>query len=284
MFHRFSELPADTRRQIWLATLGPMTLAFTDQQEPPKDDEEAEVSAWRSDPDLDLTGLPQEEVDYYLRPPSPPLFANFRRYYGHVALPDGMRRMLFTVKSSVAYLACKESRDSLRFKFAEPPGPGGGPIVYEINNYIGFWHEDESSMDGKDHNWVRQHLTSLQDLTFEMMFTLTYEYGGSHWLRPWFPLFEGWYNSKYGDDTPPFWTRVISYQEGTFEDEWLTPENYLLMKKMVLRKRIEAYAPRMEDWGLYLTEKWDFSIYEASAHELRNVAKFLEKNRPLWDE
>lgn len=309
MFTRFSELPADLRRKIWLATLGPMTLTFTGQ-EPPEDEVMRDIS------ELDLTGLPQEEVDYYLRPP---LFLNFTRYYGHVALPDGTSQMLFTVKSSAAYLACKESREFLRFVFAEPPRPSGGlpswfrfdidtirvkdiclpilaqhdwfvqtqnlmiAIIYEIEDYMGFQTDGYYDTEGKDHDWVRQNLTSLRDLTFEMMFARTYDKGGSHWLHPWFSIFEEWYNSKFEDDPPPFWTRVISYQEGTSEDEWLTPDNYLLLNKMVLRKHIEKHAPRTKNLRRYLMKQREISIYEASDDELRNPAKFLEKNRPMWD-
>lgn len=172
----FSQFPPDIRRKIWLATLGPMTLTFVTGL-PQREDEELP-----EDPPEDMSWCTAAEVAYYT---IPPLFSNFRRYYGYVELSDGSSRLRFVVKASAAYRACKESREFLKFIFAEPVKPGGGlpswfrfdtdtirfadlhlPIItrhpwflqaqhlyviipYEIHEYTGLYAEEY--MEGKTH-------------------------------------------------------------------------------------------------------------------------------------
>ncbi|GAO14612.1 uncharacterized protein UV8b_05326 [Ustilaginoidea virens] len=154
MFPLFLQLPSDIRRKIWLATLGPMTLTFTEGEPPVEVDEESELA--EEDPHeterrlslselysaiyspsgqyFDSTDTPEDtdEVadddagDDDVVCPQKKLFANYTRYFGYVALKDGSSRLTFVVESSAAYLACKESRAFLRFIFAEPVRPGGG--------------------------------------------------------------------------------------------------------------------------------------------------------------
>ncbi len=314
MFPLFLQLPRDIRRMIWLATLSPMTLTFGTGK-PPKDEEESEDLT-----DIDLSLLTKEQVDYLLRRP---LFANYTRYYGYVALADGSSRLSFTIKSSAAYLACKESRAFLRFIFAEPVRPGGGlpswfrfdidtvrfldidvgiianypwftqvqylivHIVYEIYDYMGIYSDTLEERNGKNHIWVEENLTSLKHITFEIGHAYTYTTPKSrpyHWLEPWWDFFEKWYNCEYGSDPAPFFAQVISYNVP--EEEWLTPTNYLRVRKLVLQKRVQSIYERDEVEDFDLERDWQgrkiYYILKAKDEELENAAEFLKKQRPIW--
>lgn len=316
MFPLFLQLPRDIRRMIWLATLGPMTLTFHTGK-PPKDDEEYEDLTG-----IDLSFLTKEEVDYLCRRP---LFANYTRYYGYVALADGSSRLSFTVKSSAAYLACKESRAFLRFIFAEPVRPGGGLpswfrfdmdtvrfaeidvgiiaihqwftqvqhlvvcIVYEIDDYMGMISDNIEETNGKNHIWVEENLTSLKNVTFEMRHAYTYTAVGCpyHWLEPWWDFFVKWYNCPYGSDPPLYFAQVIS--RDIPEEEWLTPTNYLRVKKLVLQKHVQYVYERADDEGDFDLERdWkgrkSYYILNAKDEELENAAEFLKKHRPIRQE
>lgn len=134
MFPLFLQLPSDIRRMIWLATLGPMTLTFT-QKGPSEVDANMCVHVedgkdWEpcphegnadEDPHETLGLIPSSEYSAQEN-----LFANYTRYSGHVALSDGSSRLNFIVEPSAAYLACRESRAFLSFIFAEPVRPRGG--------------------------------------------------------------------------------------------------------------------------------------------------------------
>jgi hypothetical protein len=145
MFPLFSQLPRDIRRMIWLATLGPMTLRFTQkvpgkgpvlvkhdygedndpwgffEEFPDWEDQKREEPEKPKDPS-DIWGPIVLLDDLAMEK----LFANFPRYVGHVALADGGSRLQFVVEPSGAYLACKESRAFLSFIFAELVRPSGG--------------------------------------------------------------------------------------------------------------------------------------------------------------
>lgn len=311
MFSLFPHLPIDIRRKIWLSTLGPMTLTFTAQGDAGK---ERPV-----DSDPDSPELPADGRQQLFRPP---LLANYEFYFGSVALPDSSCRMLFVVESSAAYITCKESRAFLRFIFAEPRKPGGGlpswfqfdidtvrckdihlpiiakhpwftrtrhlaiVVVYEIYDYMGDLDPEESIMEGKNHNWIVHNLSSLENITFEMLYGHTYgpEGCGNHWLEEWFKIFEDWYNSTYADSPPPpFYARVVSHRDEIPEEEWLTPTNYLKVKKLVLQKHVKAYINDPESWALFGQSKEWMSVLGAEDRELEDPAQFLGRHRPTWN-
>ena len=150
-------------------------------------------------------------------------------------------------------------------------------MVYEIDEYMG--RIDEGNLDGKDHKWIVANLKSLQNPTFEMRLAHVIR-----WVYPWLPIFEEWYNSRYGDAPPSFCAQVITSGYDTTQDEWLTPNNYLQMYKRRLHEHLEASAASFEDWREFLHGRRDQTIFDASDEELGEVATFLERHRPLWDE
>lgn len=308
-FPQFSQFPVDIRRRVWLATLGPMTVTFTEGLPARKDEELLD------DPPEDLSWCTPEEVAYYT---TPPLYSNFRRYYGYVELSDGSSRLHFVVKASAAYRACKESRDFLRFIFAEPVRTGGGLpswfrfdvdtirfsdwllylvsrhpwftqtqhlyviIKYDIHRYTGLCAEEY--MENKDHSWIEKNLLSLKDITFEMAYARDGDFDDTvrHICADWFKVFEEWYNWSEVEKPAPYYARVITIENGTKEREWLTPTNYLRVEKMVRQKHIQKYHPG-PNWKDHIADQRTKSIVEATDEELENPTEFFAKHRPFWD-
>lgn len=304
MFSLFTQLPAEIRRKIWLSTLGPMEVTFTSEQEPPKENDHSHI---------DLSMFSKEECDEVF-PPS--IFTNFCRYYGYVSLPDGSRRLTFVVRSSAAYRACQESREFLRFVFAEPPQPGGGlpgwlrfdidticcsdfdlslvarhpwfiqtqhlyiTMSFDIDDYLAIesQEEDEFGIAVRRPDWIKENLTSLKDVTYQLLHARC-----ERWADIWRAIFEEWYNSKYGDEPVAFYAQVITYVEGRARAEWLTSTNYLRTYKLMMHKRLERRAAHFEDWREWMMGNKEMSIFDADDSELDNPAEFLKRHRPQWD-
>ncbi|KAJ6789195.1 hypothetical protein PWT90_05916 [Aphanocladium album] len=308
-FPLFSQFSVEIRRRIWLATLGPMTLTFK-KGLPPREDEELP-----KDPPEDMSWCTPEEVAYYT---ILPLFSNFRRYCGYVELSGGGSRLHFVVKASAAYQACKESREFLKFIFAEPVKPGGGlpswfrfdidtirftdellyivarhpwftqtqhlyvVIGYDIHYYVG--HCTEEYMEDKNHSWIEKNLPSLKDITFEMAYARNVDF--DHAVREicadWFQVFQEWYNWSEVEKPVRYYARVIILENGITEREWLTPTNYLRVEKMFRQKHYQKYFPG-PNWKDHLVDQRTRSIVEATDEELENPTEFFAKHRPFWD-
>ncbi|OAQ58678.1 hypothetical protein VFPPC_10912 [Pochonia chlamydosporia 170] len=330
MFPLFLQLPSEIRRKIWLATLGPMTLTFTQKEPELEVDQESDVNAelwgdwepgpheheWNADEDVDTDETPEPPSSEYTDPKK--LFANYTRYFGHVALADGSSRLQFVVEPSAAYLACKESRAFLRFIFAEQVRPNGGLpswfrfdmdtirctnfVFYIIRNHswfkqtqhliiavvfesffyfeFGDWDEEPNG-DEWDADWIGNNLPLLTNITFEMLRAKMHGTRNTYrWLDGWFDVFEEWYNCKYGSEPVSFHARVISHEIS--EEEWLTPTNYLRVYKLVSQKRNKVFFPD-DDWKPHMRRKM-LDILEATDEQLENLTEFLEKHRPLWDD
>lgn len=298
-FPLFSQFPVDIRRRIWLATLGPMALTFVEGLPPRKDEELPE------DAPEDMSWCTPEEVARYT---IPPLFSNFRRYYGYVELSEGSSRLHFVVKASAAYRACKESREFLKFIFAEPVKPGGGlpswfrfdidtirftddllyivarhpwfiqtqhlyvVILYDIYLYTG--HEAHEYMEGKDHCWIEKNLSSLKDITFEMAYARYGDFGGGvrEFCADWFRVFREWYNWSEVEKPAPYYARVIIIENGITEREWLTPTNYLRVEKMYDQKHFQEcfLGP---NWKDHIVDQETKFIVEATDEEWENLTE-----------
>ncbi|KAJ2966866.1 hypothetical protein NQ176_g9942 [Zarea fungicola] len=286
MFVLFPQLPIDIRRKIWLATLGPMMLTFTRKDPPP-----------RKQPDHSESS-------------QTPYLANLDRYVGNISAPDGRYKLFFVVEASATYLACKESRTFLRYVFAEPVKPDGGlpswfdPAIdtvrfnqwqlFTLSHHPWFtqaqqlwirigWEAADFLNDTKefirpgdeykDHRWLEENLASLKDITFEM----TEVYGEGQWVHEWLPFFEIWYNHARWEPVS-YSARVICYQDDTPEDEWLTPQNYLLVEKKVMTKRFQGYYG-VSNWKEKIQRERTRCIVEASDEELENPGEFLKKHQ-----
>ncbi|KAJ2965217.1 hypothetical protein NQ176_g10718 [Zarea fungicola] len=310
-FPLFSQFPVDIRRKIWVATLGPMTVTFV-LEPPPRKDEE--LPAYIPE---DLSWCTPEELAHYT---IPPLFSNFRRYYGYVELSDGSSRLHFVAKASAAYRACKESREFLKFIFAEPVKPGGGlpswfrfdidtirfsdallptiarypwftqaqhlhvVIAYGIDDYIGPDSDADEYMEGKNHVWIEKNLLSLKDITFDMRLARygDFDQAVRRVCEDWFQVFLEWYNWSEIEKPVPYYARVIFLENGTTERELLTPTNYLRIEKMYYTEHYQKHFPG-PNWKDHILHQRTRSIVEATNEELENPTDFLAKHRPFWD-
>lgn len=285
MFTLFPAFPADIRRQIWLATLGPMTLTFTDSDPPPA-----------------------KRLDHSESSPTPH-FAEESRYAGKVSLPDGSYKLFFVVKPSAAYLACKESRAFLHHVFAEPVKPDGGlpswfdlavdtvrfsrlhlvplsrhpwfkeaqrlwiRIYWDAEDYLPPGGHNIHTVEDKNHQWLEKNLASLRDITFEMVGVK----GEGEWLKEWFPFFEIWFNHARWDPVS-FSARVICYQKDTPEEEWLTPQNYLRVEKKVMGNHFQrGYG--VPNWKEMIQSERSRCLVYATDEELENPGEFLKKHQ-----
>lgn len=286
MFTLFPLLPADIRRKIWLATLGPMTLTFTSRGPPP--------ARGRSDPEEARTKILTGESSYV----------------GNVSLPDGSYKLYFVVKPSAAYLSCKESRGFLRYILAEPVKPEGGlpswfdpaidtvrfnrrelvplsrhpwfkqtqylwiQIWYDLEDYLGPGHNSSvPEFEDKKHWWLEANLASLTYITFEMVHVT----GEGDWVTYWFPVFDTWFNHPRWDPVS-FSARVICYQDDTPEDEWLTPQNYLRVEKKVTEIRYRRVF-KVPNWRDMVQQKRARCLVYATDEELENPGDFLRKHQ-----
>lgn len=277
MFTLFIQLPADIRRKIWIETLGPMTLTFT-------------------------------KVGPYTVECSGRLMQS--RHMGNVALSDGSYKLFFFVKPSAAYTACKESRDFLRYVFAEPVKPDGGlpswfdpaidtvrfdrPTLVHLSRHTWFkktqhlWIRQNydaceylernseyyvPEWEDKNHRWVENNLGSLKHITFEMK----YVSGDGKWLEEWFPVFEEWFNHARWEPVS-YSARVICYQKNTPEEEWLTPQNYLRVEKHVDTNRYQRLFGVL-NWKELIGPERSIALVNATDKELENPGEFLKKHQ-----
>ncbi|KAJ3479617.1 hypothetical protein NLG97_g8275 [Lecanicillium saksenae] len=286
MFLLFPQLPPEIRRKIWLATLGPMTLNFTDRSEYTAEDSSNLMES---------------------------------RYMGHVSHPDGSYKLLFSVEPSAAYVACKEPRDFLRYIFAEPVKPDGGlpswfdPATDTVRFDCGRlrqlsqhpWFTEAQHLwirlpcgaaeylsrandcvifDEKDrnHHWVADNLGSLKYITFEMM----YADEEADWLRDWFSVFAEWFNPPSGLGWEPvsYSARVRCYQADTPEEEWLTPQNYIHLEKQTHIKHYRR-AFGVSNWKEMIPNERAICLVNATDEELENPGEFLMKHQYFdeWD-
>ncbi|KAJ6780126.1 hypothetical protein PWT90_03839 [Aphanocladium album] len=276
MFTLFPQLPADIRRQIWLATLGPMTVTFTGVGPLSVD--------WRGD-------------------------LKENRRLGNVSLPDGSYNLYYYAEPSAAYITCKESREFLSYIFVGPVTPEGSlpswfdpaidtirferpflvelsehpwfkeaqylwiRINYEAGEYLSTSFEYVTpAWEHRRHRWVEDNLGSLQHITFEMKGVK----GKGQWLNEWFPVFDEWFNHPRWE-LASYSAQVICYQNDTPEEEWLTPQNYLRREKQVhINHYQQAYGG--SNWKEMIQQERDIALVNATDEELEKPGEFLKKH------
>ncbi|EJP62159.1 uncharacterized protein BBA_08833 [Beauveria bassiana ARSEF 2860] len=228
---------------------------------------------------------------------------------GHVSLPDGSYKLFYAVKPSAAYLACKESRAFLHYIFAEPAKPDGGlpswfnlaidtvrfnrehlvPLSrhpwlkqaqhlwirfnFDACEYLSSGCCKMRAYEDKDQSWLERNLVSLKSITFQMV----HAKGEGEWVKEWFPYFETWFNHPRWDPVP-FSARVICYQSNIPEEEWLTPQNYLLVEKRVMGNHFKrGYG--VPNWREMIGCERTRCLVYATDEELKNPGEFLKKHQ-----
>lgn len=143
----------------------------------------------------------------------------------------------------------------------------------DVDYYWGY--ESNHTINARDHVWIEQHLTSLDLLTFEMRDATSYgdEECYGHWLRNWWFIFEDMFHCEIPNQPPRFSMHVVSYDERIPTEEWLTEDNYLQVRKLVLHKQAQL-APETDE---FMPEQMRRDIMAADDADLGNPAAFFRK-------
>ncbi|KAJ3489058.1 hypothetical protein NLG97_g6074 [Lecanicillium saksenae] len=297
MVTKFFDLPPEIRRQIWLATVGPMTLSLL-AANPPDQTEQCHPKLC-------------DHRDKHIA--TLKLFKNFSRYYGHIDIPNRSGQLLFVVDPTGAYMACKESRAILRPLFAEPIHPEGGlPSWFRFDlDTIRCSHRTSYSV--KQFEWRHRithiHVTidvslmpampmnrhhsnlcllgrflnhdfkrffkGLDTAIFDMFGDARkYEDGAAdYWLSEWFVLFEELYGRRC--TTLPSAPKMAIVSRQLEEMECLTPQNYLhaIKKWRHLWEKTHDENTCVKDDEYYRMR----AIFEAADEELNDPVEFRKK-------
>lgn len=299
MFALFPKLPSEIRGQIWLATLGSMTIAFP-----------------YHDPVLTWQGLTGQLGSTDETPP--PAQEPCRRVRsqlpgsGYVVLADGSSRVDFVVKSTASYLTCTESREFLQFFFRQSVPPGGGLPTWfcpdvdtiectdttldSLGNHVWFaeiqhlvlniwdssryfsdhWYMTHERMKGN--HWVYKNFHSLKTVSFDIKGARRYgdpDCLHEHWLDEWFYVFVDWYCPDNGEEPQSFYARVISSEVP--KREWLTPWNFLCVYKQVRHEQFQHAHPG-EPWEVLSSDE-ELGIPKATEEELSRPGDYLTHHR-----